>query len=136
MRGDKRALTIRKAYTVAHPAFNTALMQLLGLRRLFINGCRLSEFPSALATLTSLERLDLRDNVLTTLSQEVGALTALQNLHLSSNRLDSLPESIANLVMLERRTWTTRCSSHRFLFSHFVILACGRYLLCVVVCRQ
>lgn len=77
------------------------LVQMGGVQRLSLEGCRLVSFPVAICRLPALSVLSLDDNMLSSLPDEIGSLPALKVLTLGRNRLSDLPGSIGLLSSLE-----------------------------------
>ncbi|WP_442267697.1 leucine-rich repeat domain-containing protein [Tenacibaculum sp. ZS6-P6] len=79
---------------------------IVSLKKLSLQGNKLSSIPNTINGLIALEELNLGDNAgngneLTSLPSTIGALSSLKTLNVPYNRLSSLPDEIGNLTNLE-----------------------------------
>ena len=78
------------------------ICQLTGLRRLRLDGNRLTFLLPEIGQLVNLQGLQLDGNQLTSLPPEIGQLINLQGLRVDRNQLTSLPSEIGRLTKLRR----------------------------------
>ncbi len=96
---DMESLVLKKAPKNHH--LDTVLPQLVNLKKLTLNGCKLQQFPTAICQLEQLTELDLGKNDIDTIPDCICKLLQLKTLKLWENNLYWLPNCLNEMPELK-----------------------------------